>query len=153
MILDKRNEFADAVAVTGAAGTNLIGNVVDNGSPNRDLGQADQLFVMFNVDVAFAGGTSFQFVLASDSAAAIATDGTETRHGASDVFTTAQLTQGFRFGFALPFGATVRNLPARTIERYLGILGIGVGTHTAGSISAYLTRDKAGWIAYPDGNN
>ena len=110
-------------------------------------------FVMFNVDVAFAGGTSMQFVLASDSAAAIATDGTETRHGASDVFTVAQLTQGFKFGFALPFGDTAQGEDAAGYERYLGILGIGLGTMTAGTISAYLTRDKAGWIAYPDGNN
>ncbi len=153
MIMDERNQFANKVEVTLGAGSNLIGDVIDNGSPNRDLGQGHPLYVVFQVATAFAGGTSFQFVLASDSQEAIANDGSETVHYRSDVFTTAQLTAGMKFSFALPFGDTSQGEDAPGYERFLGIYGVGVGTHTAGKISAYLTPDPSGWISYPDGNN
>ena len=151
--LDENNEFADAVEVTLGAGRNLIGDVIDLGSPNRDIGQGHPLYLIIQVDTAFASGTSHQFILASDSQAAISTDGSETRHFVSDVFTEAQLTQGFKFGIALPFGDTAQGEDVAGYERFLGVYGVGVGTHTAGKVSAYLTPDPQGWIAYPDGNN
>lgn len=151
MILDERSEFADAVDVTLAAGTNIIGDVMDLGI-GRDIGQA-RLFLVLQVTTAFAGGTAMQFVLASDAQAAISTDGSETRHLATDVWTDAQLTAGFTAVFPLPMGDTARGEDTVGYERYLGILGIGTGTHTAGAINAFLTIDGAGWNAYPDGNN
>ena len=94
-----------------------------------------------------------QFVLASDSGAAIATDGSETRHNVTDVFTVAQLTAGFSMSVALSAGDTARGEDTVGYERYLGILGIGVGTHTAGAINAFLSPDPVGYAMYPDGNN
>lgn len=147
MILDERSEFADATAVTLAAGTNIIGDVIDLTGSGLDLGQA-RVYLVIQVDTAFAGGTSFQFILASDAQAAITTDGTESRHYLSDVFTDAQLTAGKFIVVPLPAGDAAGQ---EGYERYLGILGVGVGTHTAGSINAFLTLDPVGWKSYPDG--
>ncbi len=153
MWIDKRSEFADEVEITFGAGTNLIGHVMDTGSPNRDLGQGHPLYLVISVAVAFAGGTSMQFILASDASSSIAGDGSETRHYASDVFTTAQLTAGFKMVIPLPMGDTARGEDNAGYERFLGILGVGLGTHTAGKINAFLTPDPSGWVAAPDGNN
>ena len=153
MLLDSINEFADAVAVTGAAGTNLIGDVID-AAVVRDLGAGTPIWMVFQVSTAFAGGTSFQFILASDSVAAIAEDGSETRHFLSDVFLTAELTQGFQFSVALPLGDVSGGITP--YERYVGILGVGVGTHTAGSINAFLSLTQPsthGILTFADASN
>lgn len=150
-ILDKNNEFADAVAVTLGAGTNLIGDVIDAQSV-RDLGQGQPIYCTVQVSTAFAGGTAMQFVLASDAAAAISTDGTESRHFLSDVFVDADLVAGFQFTFALPMGDVAASVTP--YERYVGILGVGTGTHTAGAINAFLTLDPMGNTrSYPDASN
>jgi hypothetical protein len=152
MWLDERAEFADAVAVTGGAGTNLIGDVMDL-SALRDMGAGEPTYLVVQVTTAFVGGTAFQFVLASDSVAGIATTGAETRHIATDVFLTAQLTAGFSLAIALPMGDTQQGEDTAGYERYLGILGIGTGTHSAGSINAFLTNTPAAWVSYPDATN
>ncbi len=152
MWMDERAEFCDATSTSAAAGsTALVGDVMDLTS-NRDIGQGHPMYLVIQVTTAFTGGTSAQFVLASDSGAAISTDGSETRHWSSDVFTAAQLTAGFSFGFALPFGDTAQGEDTAGYERYLGILVVDVGTNT-GSINAFLTPDPSGWTSYPDGNN
>ncbi len=153
MWIDERTRFANAVDVAAAAGTNLIGDVVDTGDP-RDLG-VEGPYLTIQVTTAFAGGTSCQFVLASDAQAALTADGNETRHFASDVFTDAQLTAGFSLSIKLPSGDTAQGEDTIGYERYLGIETITLGTHTAGAISAFLTPDAygTGVVLYPDGNN
>lgn len=152
MIMDERSEFADAVAVpTGGAATTLIGDVMDLGAVNRDIGQGKPLYLVIQVDTAIAGGTAIQFVLASDSTAAISTDGTESRHYLSDVFAVADLIQGFQIVLALPMGDVAASVTP--YERFLGILIVGTGTQTAGNINAFLTLDPAGWRSYPDAAN
>ena len=151
MWLDERAEFCDAVAITGIGGaTTLIGDVMDLGTVARDIGQGHPVYLVMSVDTAFAGGTSNQFILASDSTAAISTDGTETRHWLSDIFVTATLIAGFTFGFALPFGGVEGT---GTYERFLGILNVDVGTQTTGNVNAFLTNDPHGWTSYPDASN
>ena len=153
MWIDERAEFADATSTSGAAdSTALIGDVMDL-SVNRDIGQGHPIYLVIQVTTAYAGGTSVQFVLASDSGAVISVDGSETRHYTSDIFTDAQLTAGFTLTTALPMGDTSQGEDTAGYERYLGILAIDVGTHTAGSINAFLTPDPYGWTSYPDGNN
>lgn len=152
MWIDERSEFADAVAVTLAAGSNLIGDVMDLGS-SRDIGAGHTLYLILQVTTAFAGGTDFQFILASDSQAAIATDGAETRHYAGDVYTDAQLAVGFTRSIPLPSGDTALGQDNLGYERFLGIIGVGTGTHTAGAINAFLSPDSYGNVLYPDGNN
>ena len=154
MWVDERTRFANAVSVdTSGSATKLIGDVIDTGDA-RDLGAGHGgPYLVIQVTEAFAGGTSCQFVLASDAQAALAADGAETRHYASDVFTVAQLTVGFQLQVKLPQGDTSQGEDAISYERYLGIETIQVGTMTAGAITAFLTPDPVGHVTYPDGNN
>ena len=152
MLLDERSEFADAVAVsTGGAATTLLGDVMDLGTV-RDIGVAKPpLYLVIQVSTAVAGGTSLQFVLASDSQAAIATDGNETRHSLTDAFAVADLVQGFQTAIPLPTGDVANSVAP--YERFLGVLVIGVGTQTAGAINAFLTASVPSTRSYPDAQN
>lgn len=150
MWMDERAEFADATAITLGAGTNLIGDVMDLGTA-RDIGQGHPTYLVIQVSTAFAGGTAMQFVLASDAQAAITTDGTESRHYLSDVFVDADLVVGFEIVVPLPMGDVANSVTP--YERYLGVLGVGTGTHTAGAVNAFLTPDPKGWRSYPDAQN
>ncbi len=151
MIMDERSEFADALAIpTSGAATTLLGDVMDL-EQVRDIGQGHPLYLVIQVATAFVGGTSFQFVLASDAQAAISTDGTESRHYLSDAFAVADLVLGFSITIPLPMGDVAASVTP--YERYLGILGVGDGAQTAGAINAFLTPDPHGWRAYPDANN
>lgn len=156
MILDERLEFADAVSVAAAAGTALIGDVIDLGSASLDIGIGEPIWLIVQTDTEIiTGGAAGTLVikLASDAQAAIATDGSATDHIISKTFTTddaaansAELNAG---------GVLIaQRLPAGTYERYLGILAVtGTTTTTAGKINAFLTKDYAKWTAYADAVN
>ena len=153
MWMDERAEFCDSTAISPAQdSTALLGDVMDL-TTNRDIGQGHPMYLVLQVTTAFAGGTSYQFHLASDSTAAISTDGSETRHFSTDVYTEAQMTAGFTAVWALPMGDTARGEDTAGYERYLGILLTDVGSSTAGAINAFLTPDPYGWTSYPDANN
>jgi hypothetical protein len=153
MILDERAEFADAVSVAAAAGTALIGDVVDLGV-SRDVGLGEpQLYLVIQTETEIiTGGTAgtIQFKLSSDAQAAIATDGTATDH----LITASMVTDDSAANDdRLNAGGTILRapLPPGTYERYLGILCItGTTTTTAGKINAFLTPNIAKWTAYAD---
>ena len=159
MIMDERLEFADAVSVAAAAGTALIGDVIDLGATPRDIGQGQQVFLVITTDTEIITGGSagtVQFVLASDAQAAIATDGSATAHWTSRAFVTddsaandAQMNAGgIIAAIALPLQGVV-------YERYLGILCVtATTTTTAGKINAFLTLDppRTG-VIYAEGAN
>ncbi len=154
MILDERNEFADAVSVAGTAGTALIGDVIDLGSVSRDIGNGQQLYLVIQTDTEIITGGSagtIKFQLASDSTADLATSATV--HFDTGTLVTDDATAnddrlnagGIIAAVALPMG---------TYERYLGILAtIATTTVTAGKINAFLTSDVSKWAAYPDATN
>jgi hypothetical protein len=156
MILDERNEFADAVSVAGTAGTALIGDVIDLGSVSRDIGNGQQLYLVIQTDTEIITGGSagtIKFQLASDAAAAIATDGSASVHFDTGTLVTDDAAAnddrlnagGIIAAVALPMG---------TYERYLGVLAtIATTTVTAGKINAFLTTDVSKWAAYPDATN
>lgn len=149
MILDKTLTFATATDVSAAAGTALIGDVIDLSATPGDLGVGQAMHLVIDVTTAFAsaGAAVVQFVLASDSTSTIATTGAETRHVLSDAFAYTELTAGQRIILRLPSG-----YPA--YERYLGLLVITSGaTTTAGSINAELALDVQNWSALPDAVN
>lgn len=160
MILDERLEFADATSVAAAAGTALIGDVIDTGivgtsvQPN-DVGMSD-LYLVITVDteVITAGSAgTILFRLASDAQAAIATDGTATSHLVSATLVSDDSAAN---SDALNAGGTIlcARLPPGTYERYLGILcTIATTTVTAGKINAFLTADASRWAAYADAAN
>lgn len=151
MILDERTEFADATALsTGGTGRQLVGDVYDTGiagtslQPN-DLGVGGELYLVIAVDTAFTSGVAatVSFELASDAAAAIATDGTATVHFATSAIAVATLVAGYHV-------AVVR-LPSGIYERYLGIIAnVGTAALTAGKINAFLTTDVSRIRHYAD---
>jgi hypothetical protein len=146
MILDKRTEFADAVALnTGAAGTYLIGDQIDLGLLGRDIGNGEETYLVITVDTAptSGGSATAKFTLASDDTASIATSGASI-HFETKAFTIAEMTAGtVLVAVPLPMGVAY--------ERYLGILQTtGTAAFTAGKINAFLTHDVARWKAYAD---
>jgi hypothetical protein len=153
MILDERNEFADAVSVAGSAGTALIGDVIDLGATSSDIGNGQPLYLVIQTDTEIITGGSagtIQFQLASDAAAAIATDGSASVHYTSASLVTDDAAAN---SAALNAGGVIAAvaLPNGTYERYLGILAtIGTTTVTAGKINAFLTTDVAKWVATAD---
>jgi hypothetical protein len=157
MILDERLEFADATSVAAAAGTALIGDVIDL-QVARDIGNGQPVYLVITtateiITGGVAGTVKFQLV--SDAQAAIAVDGSATVHLDTGTFVTddaaansAQLNAGGVIAcIALPLQGPV-------YERYLGILCItATTTTTAGAINAFLTLDPTGWKAYADASN
>lgn len=160
MIMDDRLEFADAVSVAAAAGTALIGDVIDTAAVHRDIGSGEPLWLVITTDTEIiTGGVAgtVKFQLVSDAQAAIATDGSATVHFDTGNFVTddaaansAQLNAGGVIAMvALPMEGPV-------YERYLGILCVtATTTTTAGKINAFLTLDpgKFGKTSYPEGAN
>lgn len=154
-ILDERLEFADATSVAAAAGTALIGDVIDLGDTTSDIGNGQPMYLWISVDTSIITGGSagtVQFALVSDAQAAIATDGSATVHWTSALFVTDDdalnaLDAGYKIIVPLPLANPL-------YERYLGLLAItATTTTTAGAISAGLTLDAHGWRAYPDAIN
>ena len=158
MILDERNEFADAVSVAAAAGTALIGDVINlkpaTTSPNTTVDRAgsDLWLVIQTTTEIITGGTAGEvsFQLASDAQAAIATDGSATIHYDTGILVTDDAAANNAKLNAGGLIACVK-LPSGAYEQYLGILCVtGVTTTTAGAINAFLTSDPAIYRAYAD---
>lgn len=158
MIMDERNEFADAASVAAAAGTALIGDVIDLGATARDMGSGQPLYLVITTDTEIitggAAGT-IKFQLASDAQAAIATDGSASVHIDTGTFITddaAANDSQMNAGGVIFCGPLPRQ--GRVYERYLGILAvIATTTVTAGKINAFLTLDPSKWVATAEGAN
>lgn len=149
MILDERNEFADATALnTGAAASYLVGDVIDLESIGLDLGTGADLWFVIQIDTAATSGgaATGQFHLASDAQAAIAVDGTATYHFSTGAIAVATLIAGYQ--------VCAVKIPAGTYERYLGVLQTtAVAAFTAGKINAFLTPTLAKVKHYADATN
>ncbi len=157
MIMDESLEFCDALTAVQEAGTALFGDVIDL-QVARDIGKSSrQLYLVIQVTTAFDGGAgtagTTQFHLASDSVAAIAADGSETRHWSSDTFAAAtQLTLGTTLVVPFPSEDTG---PGFGYERFLGIeITQAAEGEDDGAINAFLTFDPPTTThTYPDGSN
>lgn len=142
MILDERTEFCDATALnTGAAGSYLIGDVVDT-SVARDLGGDKALYLVVTVDTtATSGGSATgQFNLVTDDNASLTSPATLV---SSKAWAVADMTAGKTLmAVQLPMEGTA-------YERYIGIQQVtGTAAFTAGKVNAFLTTDVARWKAY-----
>jgi hypothetical protein len=148
MILDERNEFADAVAVTGtAAATAVLGDVIDLGSVARDIGNGEPLYLVIQVDttvLASGGAANVTFRLVSDSVDTL--DSSPTVHFSTGAIAKGTLVAGYVVAaVALPMGA---------YERYLGVTFTpDTNNTTAGKVNAFLVKDVSKWAAYPDAVN
>lgn len=157
MILDNFNEFADNTSVAAAAGTALIGDVIDLGATSNYIGEGKPVYLVLRtgsteIITGGAAGT-IQFFLCSDSLATLgaATVANCTTHLTSALLVTDDAAANSN---ALNAGGDiiVAALPSGTYERYLGILcTIGTTTVTAGTVNAFLTSDVSKYIAHADG--
>jgi hypothetical protein len=143
MILDERTEFCDATSLnTGAAGSYLIGDVVDLGVAGRDIGQASPLYLVMEVDTtATSGGSATgQFNLVTDDNSSLSSP---TVLFSSRAFPVASMVAGVTL--------LVAQLPIEGVayERYIGIQQVtGTAAFTAGKVNAFLTHTPAAWKAY-----
>lgn len=143
MIIDDRLEFADAASVAAAAGTALIGDVIDLGVVQRDIGAGQPVFLVITcaTSILAASGGTIKFILASDAQAAIAVDGSATVHLDTGTFVT-NVDASNRWDAGAVIFAAPLPIEGATYERYLGILAtIATATVTQGAINAFLTLD------------
>lgn len=136
MILDQLLYFSDNQAVTADA----ISNVIDRGSKapvlaNFSPGFAGDLFLVVQTGTAFAGATSLEVKLASDSTADLATS--PTTHASTGAIPVASLGAN-KVVAVLP-------VPPGDYERYVGLIYDVTGTGTAGTIRAFLTQTPGYW--------
>jgi len=144
MILDERNEFADAAAIALNIGNAIAPNtdVIDLGAVSQDIGNGEPMYLVLQVDTAFDGaGATINFDLCSDSTANLATS--KTTHLSTGAIALASWVAGYAKVYALPPG---------TYERYLGLwMTVATANVTAGKLNAFLTKDVAKWTAAADG--
>jgi hypothetical protein len=145
MITDAYLLVCDQLASIRAAATYTSNNTIDL-SVNRDLGVAP-LKVLYNVDVAFAGGTSVQPQIITSAAANL---GSPTVIDGGNTILLAALTLGAMFIRDLP-ELTGPSGVGTTGQRYLGIQFVGVGVFTLGTISARLVKDTQDVKHYASG--
>lgn len=147
MILDKRTEFASALALnTGAPATFNIGDVIDLSSA-RDVGNGQELWWYWRmITAATSGGAgTLTAQLVTDDNAGMATP-----------TVIAQSESAIALA-SLGAGALVVMVPIpliRVPERFLGIRQItGTAAFTGGTFSSGLTLDPQKWLAIADGVN
>lgn len=166
MITDALLTFANGTSVAAAAGTALIGDVIDLqalGSSAaagvggaRDIGNGEQLYLVITTETEIITGGSagtLTFQLASDAQAAIATDGSATVHFATSALVTDDAAANdSKFNVGGVIACIALPMEGNVYERYLGILAVtATTTTTAGAINAFLTHDPQRYKAYADG--
>lgn len=144
MISDLLTTFAANVALnTGAAGNYNIGDVIDTGDTLHRINDVDDLYLVVLVDTAATSGGSAtgQFSLLASAASDMSSPDVIVSSAAIPV---ASMTAGARLlAVALPKGSSNK--------RYLGIRQTtGTAAFTAGSITAFLTRNVNTWRAFAD---
>lgn len=136
MILDQLLYFSDNQQVLADG----ISNVIDRGSAapvlaNFSPGFAGDLFLVIQTGTAFAGATSLEVKLASDSTADLATS--PTVHASTGAIPVASLTANTVLA-VLP-------VPPGDYERYIGLIYDITGTGTTGTIKSFLTQTPGYW--------
>ncbi len=140
MILDAQNEFSNSQAVTATA---ISTNVIDTGTtqnPVKNLGGPEPIYLVLQADATFtaAGAATLTATLESSPNANLSAG---TVHFATGALALAQLSGGTTLA--------VVALPAGDYARYLGMrYTVATGPMTAGTVSAFLTRDPQLWRAY-----
>ena len=135
-ILDRHLTFSLNQAVT----VDAISDVIDRGATappiaNFSPGFAGDLFLVIQTGTAFAGLTSLEVRLASDSTADLATS--PTIHASTGAIPAAQLTAN-KVIAVLP-------VPPGDYERFIGLVYDVTGTATGGTIKAHLTNAPGFW--------
>lgn len=156
MILDERTEMADAVSVALAAGTTVLGDIIDLGALPYDLGAGQDIWLVLQTDTSIitgGGAGTIQFSVVSDS---LTTLGGAVVASCTLHLQTAALVTGAAAAGALVAGQNLLaiQLPSGTYERYLGVLvTVATTTTTAGKVNAFLTHDITRWFPTADAVN
>ncbi|NCH03924.1 hypothetical protein EHJ06_21620 [Cronobacter malonaticus] len=142
MYVDKQLEFSDGQAVTASAiSTNVVDlNPTFNYNTGVDIGTGEDVYLVLQVDAAAAaaGAATVQITLESSASAGLTSS---TVHFTSPTYQLADLTANKTL--------TAVKLPSGTYLRYLGVrYTVGTGPLTAGSFSAFITKDVSMWRAY-----
>lgn len=149
-VIDSSLQFCNQTALsTAATGIANVGNVIDL-AVARNIGNGDVVYLVISVTTAVtsAGAATVSFILASDSVAAIHTDGTEVQHAQTYAIPKALLVPGYQLVIPVP-------LRSPDYKEFLGIQqNVGTAALTAGAISAELMTDPPGpALTYPQSPN
>lgn len=153
MITDSLLQLDAANALIRAAATYTSTNTIDL-SVNREIGAGEGMKMLYNVDVAFAGGTSVTPQIITSASANLSTP---TIIDAGITIVTAALVIGAMFARYIPeilspIGAAGGVGGVGSVgQRYLGVQYVSVGVMTVGSISARVVHDVADVKIYPAG--
>jgi len=159
MILDELLEFADATSVAAAAGTAVLGDVIDLGAvTGQDVGMGEGVYIVIQTttEIITAGSAgTMQFFVVSDALSTLG--GGSVASCTLHLSTKAYVTDDAAVNDAeLNAGGVIlcAELPYGTYERYLGILvTVATTTVTAGAVNAFLTREPSKWLTYADAVN
>lgn len=143
MILDDLLEMSDAqVPTVTANSTDIIDRgaqaVLDNAL--TDIGTGEDVYWVVSVQTVFAGGTSLQASLVTDTNPNLAT--APVTIAQTPVIPLASLVPGYQYAVKLPAG---------TYKQYLGTIYTIVGTMSGGgSVNSFITKDAQNYRAYAD---
>jgi len=155
MILDTRNTFAKQISVAAAAGTAIVGDVIDLGATHRDIGNGGDNYLVISVDTEIiTGGVAgtVKFQLVSDTNPNLVTS--PTVHFDSGTFATGAASTNPLLAAGKTLVMVELPLEGPVYKRYLGIVCVtATTTTTAGKVNAALTLDERGWSAYAEGVN
>ena len=163
MILDNNLRLGSTGAITNA-GTYVNADVVDlqsntaytatvsgslytvgQGTQNRDIGAGSDLYVVFTVTTALAGGTNATFQVVTSSSATLASGNIIV--GEVGPIVLADLTLGRQVAVKI----SQQQIAASRL-RYLGAQVVTTGTHSAGVVSADIVLDiQDGRTVYASG--
>lgn len=142
MWVDKQLEFSDGQAVTATAiSTNIADlNPAFNYNTGVDVGVGEDAYLVIQCDAAAtAAGAATVVVTLESSAAAGLTSSTV--HYTSPAYALTDMTANKTLAMV--------KLPSGTYLRYLGVrYTVATGPLTAGSFSAFITKDVSAWRAY-----
>lgn len=157
MITDAQLLLESAQVLVRAAGTYVSANTIDLGA-NRDFGAGNELKALWNVETAYAGGTSIQFQQILSAAANL---GSPVVVDPGPVVPLANLVAGALVVRAVPellggpAGVTAPASGAGGIGsvglRYYGVQSVSLGTFTAGAHSARIVKDVVNVKHYASG--
>lgn len=141
MLIDKRSTFARELSIPAAGGPDKFGESLPL-DVRSDLGQGENLYMIVNVPVAAAGGTSVYLELVTANNEALTSSTVVMPLG---TFLTAGMTVG-----ALLYAGPI---PSAFYNTFVGLRATVVGTFSAGKLNAFLSDQPIGWRTYADGNS
>ena len=129
MIMDKLATFATEQAISA---TGVVGDIMDIGDTDRDIGEGNPLYVHILVTTAGTGSGTFTFDVRSSTGTNLIPNAEA--HVRYEALTGSTLTKGTVITLAIPPGN-------KTFHRYLGLYVVESSTATV-SVTAWLSCDQ-----------